>query len=94
MRGGLLVSETASSAPATWVIPSPRPEIVAAAASRLNAARRKRRRRTRLGGSGAGDAARGSAPANAAPWKRRRVKGRSVMDADARACPRGKVNKT
>jgi hypothetical protein len=76
MRSGLLVSETASSAPATWVIPSPRPEIVAAPASRLNAARWKRGR------------------LNAARWKRRRVKGRSVMDADARACPRGKVNKT
>jgi hypothetical protein len=31
---------------------------------------------------------------NAARWEQRRVKGRSVMDADARACPRGKVNKT
>ena len=44
MGSGLLVSETASSAPATWVIPSPRPEIVAAAASRPNAARCQRGR--------------------------------------------------
>jgi hypothetical protein len=96
MRGGLLVSETASSAPATWVIPSASPEIMAAAASRLNAAWWKRCRlnaarwkRRRL------DGARSKRRRlDAAPWERRRVKGRSVMDADARACPRGKVNKT